>query len=75
MSAVWPNRRQAMIGLRVRLKRQICNHDGPVKAGTTGKIVTTFSLQSFTVQVDECSCCGIWRRVTYVTPADVELMA
>lgn len=75
MSAVWPSRRHEMLGLRVRVKRQICNHDGPVKVGTAGKIIATFSLQTFTIQVDECSCCGFWRRVTYVTPADVELVA
>ena len=75
MSAVWPTRRHSMLGLRVRVERQICNHDGPVMIGTLGTIVGTFSLQCFTIQVDACRCCGFWRRVTYVTPADVELVA
>ena len=75
MSAVWPNRRHSMLGLRVRVKRQISKNDGPVKVGTMGTIVATFSLQCFKVQVDECRCCGFARQVTYVTPADVELVA
>jgi hypothetical protein len=75
MNGQWPKRRAAMIGLPVRIVRQLCNHDGPVKAGTMGTITGTFSFHSFSIAVGECGCCGVRRRVKYVTPADVELLA
>ena len=75
MSAAWPTRRAAMVGLRVRLVKALANHDGPVAVGTLGRIFATRSAWSFTVDVDRCGCCGLGRRVTYVDRSDVELVA
>ena len=75
MSAPWPLLRRQLPGLRVKLTRDLCNHDGPVKAGTTGEIFTTRSLFSFEIRTDACGCCGLRRRVTYVDRDQVELLA
>jgi hypothetical protein len=76
MNAPWPDlRRSEMPGLRVRMTRQLANHDGPVKSGATGEIYLTHSLYSFEVLIDACGCCGMRRKVTYVNRSDVELVA
>jgi hypothetical protein len=75
MSAPWPGRRSAMLGMRVRMAKSLANHDGPIAVGTMGQIAATRSLWSFTVDIDPCRCCGMRRRVTYVDRADVELLA
>ena len=75
MSAPWPLKRAELSGVRVRLKRRLCNHDGPVKEGTLGTITTSRSLFSFTILTDACGCCGLTRRVDYVTRDDVEVVS
>ena len=74
MSDTWPDRRGDMIGLRIRLITPLCNHDGPVKPGAAGVISATRSLGSFEVHLDQCGCCGLRRKVTYVERSHVELL-